>query len=119
MRHAMSDLVNLGCQHRLPATVDGSGTITLFVKDIFIFYFLRLYLFIFRGRKGERRRETSVCAWLPLARPPLGTWPAAQTSAPAWESNQRPFGLQAAAQSTEPHQPGLHTFHGSTFFTKH
>ena len=26
---------------------------------------------------------------------------------PDWESNQRPFGLQAGAQSTEPHQPGL------------
>ena len=25
---------------------------------------------------------------------------------PDWESNQRPFGLQAGAQSTEPHQPG-------------
>ena len=26
---------------------------------------------------------------------------------PDWESNQRPFGLQTSAQSTEPHQPGL------------
>ena len=26
---------------------------------------------------------------------------------PDWESNQRPFGLKASAQSTEPHQPGL------------
>ena len=26
---------------------------------------------------------------------------------PDWESNQRPFGLQAGTQSTEPHQPGL------------
>ena len=26
---------------------------------------------------------------------------------PDWESNQRPFGSQASAQSTEPHQPGL------------
>ena len=25
---------------------------------------------------------------------------------PDWESNQRPFVLQASAQSTEPHQPG-------------
>ena len=24
-----------------------------------------------------------------------------------WESNQRPFGSQARAQSAEPHQPGL------------
>ena len=28
---------------------------------------------------------------------------------PDWESNQLPFGLQASAQSTEPHQPGLTT----------
>ena len=27
---------------------------------------------------------------------------------PDWESNQHPFGLQAGAQSTEPHQPGLY-----------
>ena len=26
---------------------------------------------------------------------------------PDWELNQRPFGSQASAQSTEPHQPGL------------
>ena len=25
---------------------------------------------------------------------------------PDWELNQRPFGLQTGAQSTEPHQPG-------------
>ena len=29
---------------------------------------------------------------------------------PDWESNCRPFGLQAGAQSTEPHQPGNYTF---------
>ena len=48
---------------------------------------------------------------------------------PDWESNQRPFGSQASAQSTEPHQPGqqttfdmfdqsqplLHTLHKSFF----
>ena len=28
---------------------------------------------------------------------------------PDWESNQRPFGLQAGTQSTEPHQSG-HVF---------
>ena len=26
---------------------------------------------------------------------------------PDWESNSQPFGSQASAQSTEPHQPGL------------
>ena len=29
---------------------------------------------------------------------------------PDWEWNQRPFGLQAGAQSTEPHQPGFDSF---------
>ena len=29
---------------------------------------------------------------------------------PDWESNQWPFGLQASAQSTELHQPGLNYF---------
>ena len=29
---------------------------------------------------------------------------------PNWESNQQPFGPQAGAQSTEPHQPGQIAF---------
>ena len=29
---------------------------------------------------------------------------------PVWESNQRPFGSQAATQSNEPHQPGLKVY---------
>ena len=44
--------------------------------------------------------------WLPLTGPHWGPgrqpWPV-----PDWESNQRPFGSQASAQSTEPHQPRL------------
>ena len=49
--------------------------------------------------------------WLLLEHPLLGTWPATQACAPTgnrtnWESNQRPFGSQASAQSTEPHQLG-------------
>ena len=39
----------------------------------------------------------------------LATWPASQARALDWESNQQPFGLQAHAQSTELHQPGLKT----------
>ena len=47
--------------------------------------------------------------WLPLTHPsPLpGTWPAPQACARDWESNWQPFGVQAGAQSTEPHQSGL------------
>ena len=29
---------------------------------------------------------------------------------PDWESNWRPFGLQAGTKSIEPHQPGQHSF---------
>ena len=54
------------------------------------------------GRKGGR--ETSMCGCL-LCAPNWG--PAHNPGMfPSWESNQWPFGLQAAAQSTEPPQPG-------------
>ena len=48
-----------------------------------------------------------MCDWLwhtPYWEPDLACNPGMY---PDWESNQRPFGLQAGAQSTEPHQPGL------------
>ena len=56
----------------------------------------RFYLFIFRqgGREGEREGKKWDLACHP------GMFP-------DWESNWQPFGLQARAQSTEPHQPGL------------
>ena len=39
-------------------------------------------------------------------RPPTGDLVHNPGMCPDWESNQQPFGLQAGAQSTEPHQPG-------------
>ena len=39
--------------------------------------------------------------------PPPGNLAHNPGMCPDWESNQRPFGSQAGAQSTEPHQPGL------------
>ena len=38
-----------------------------------------IYLFLERGREGERERNINV--WLPLKCPLLGTWPAAQACA--------------------------------------
>ena len=73
-----------------------------------------VYLFTFKekGREGEREGEqhqfgrdtltgclSHALMW-DLARNP-GT-------CPDWESNWRPFCSQAAAQPTEPHQPGLY-----------
>ena len=36
-----------------------------------LFFFLRFYLFLERGKKGEKERHIHV--WLPLAHPLLGT----------------------------------------------
>ena len=38
--------------------------------------------------------------------PPTGDLACNPGVCPDWESNQRPFGSQASAQSTEPHQLG-------------
>ena len=42
--------------------------------------------------------------------PPTGDLARNPGICPDWESNQRPFGPQAGAQSTEPHQAGLGPF---------
>ena len=39
--------------------------------------------------------------------PPTGDLARNPGMCPDWESNLQPFGSQAGAQSTEPHQPGL------------
>ena len=53
-----------------------------------------------------RGRVTSMCGYLSHA-PHWGPGP--QTGmCPDRELNRQPFDSQASAQSTEPHQPGLH-----------
>ena len=75
---------------------------TSFLK-IYIFF---IYLFLEKGREGERERNINV--WLPLTHPILGSWPT--TQACALTGNQTSdSGSQASIQSTEPHQPGLRT----------
>ena len=56
-----------------------------------------------KGKEKERERNISV--WLPLVCPLLGDLAHNPGMCPDWESNCKPFGLQACAQSTEPHQP--------------
>ena len=53
------------------------------VKYFLMYFKKRYYLFIFREGKGGRKRgrETSMCGWLPLACPALGTWPTTQACA--------------------------------------
>ena len=56
----------------------------------------------------EGGREASMCGCL--------SWTPTEVLAhnpgvcPDWEPNWQPFGSQAGAQSTEPHQPGPHFF---------
>ena len=66
------------------------GTICTFPQD-FIYW--------------ERGRETSMCGC--LLHTPTGDLANNPGMCPDWESNRQPFGSQAGAQSTEPHQPGL------------
>ena len=61
---------------------------------------------MFREGKGGRKRgrETSVCDC--LSNTPPGDLARNLGMCPDWESNWRPFGLQAHSQSTELYQPG-------------
>ena len=76
------------------------------MNDFYISFFKKSYLFIFREGKGGRKRgrETSMCGY--LLSTPYGNLAHNPGMCPDWESNQQPFGLQAGAQSAEPHQPG-------------
>ena len=77
--------------------------------NFYIFLFLKdsIYLFLERWEGREKERERNINVRLPLARPLLGTWPATQAHALDWESNQQPFGLQAALNPlSHTSQPG-------------
>ena len=75
---------------------------------LFSFFLKDFHLFTFRQRlrKEEREGKKHYCVVVFHA-PPTGDLVCNPHMCPDWESNQRPFGLQASAQSTEPHQPGL------------
>ena len=67
----------------------------------------KIYLFIFRERRREGEKHQSVAS----RTPPTGHLARNPGMCPDRESNRQPFGSQASAQSTEPHNPGLvHTF---------
>ena len=71
-----------------------------------------VYLLIFREGEGRERNisvqeiHRSVTSHLP----PAGDLAGNPGICPDWESNARPLSSQAAAQSTEPHQPGPELF---------
>ena len=56
------------------------------------------------GRKGEKHQYVVTSHT-----PPTGDLACNPGMCPDWELNQRPFDSKAGTQSTEPHQPGLHS----------
>ena len=70
-------------------------------------FFKKKNLFILREREreGEREGEKHQCVVASHA-PPTGDLAHNPGMCPDWESNLRPFALQAHTQSTELHQPG-------------
>ena len=71
-----------------------------------VFDFLRFYLFILeRGREGEREEKKYRCV-VASHGPLVGDLAQNPGTRPDWESNWQPFGSQAGAQSTKPHEPG-------------
>ena len=68
-----------------------------------------MYLFFReRGREEEREEEKHQCV-VAFHMPPTGDLACKSVICPDWELNQRPFGMQAGTQSTEPHQQGLNS----------
>ena len=72
-----------------------------------IFFLDFIYLFLHRGEGRKKERERNINVWLPLMCPPTRDLARTPGMCPDCESNWRPFGSQACAQSTDPHQPGL------------
>ena len=63
------------------------------------------YLFLERGREGEREGEKHRCV-VASCTPPTRDLALNPDMCPDWELNRQPLGLQTSTQSTEPHQPG-------------
>ena len=80
-------------------------------KRLYHDFLKRFYLFIFREREmegGRERKKQQHADWsVASLTPPTGDLAYNPGTWPDLVSNQQPLGLQAKAQSTEPHHPGL------------
>ena len=77
----------------------------MFWDRIFIKYYI-YFIFRQRRRKGEKEGEKYQRA-IASCTSPTGDLAHHPGMCPDWELNLWPFGLQAGAQFTEPHQPRL------------
>ena len=68
-----------GLQAYFPEAISVFCLLPKFFKTYTCVYFT--YLFLERGREGERERERNINVWLSLTRPILGTWPVPQECA--------------------------------------
>ena len=97
----------IGTEVLSPPHLAGGGvvlSVAYIINDISL-NFLKI-LFIFRERRREGEKHRSVASHTP----PTGDLACNPGMHPDQESNRRHFGLQAGAQPTEPHQPGLTFF---------
>ena len=82
-------------------------SLSLLSEEIqFSFFSFSFFLFIERGRRGEREGEKHQCVVASHV-PTTGDLACDPGMCSDWDLNQEPFGSQADTQSTEPHQPGL------------
>ena len=86
----------------------------MILKKNFFLHFIYLF-FRERGREEERERKKHQCV-VASHTSPTGDLAHNPGMCPDWESNQWPFGSQAGAQSTEPHQPGLEKIFEKIFY---
>ena len=82
---------------------------TNFIVYKVYFHFFICFIFRKRGKEAERGGKKHQCV-VASRTIPTGDLASNPGMCPEWESNQRPFGLQASTESTEPHQPGLFSF---------
>ena len=78
---------------------------------LFLSYFKRFHLFMFRekGREGERKREKHQCV-VASHMPLTGDLACDPGMCSDWDLNWQPFGLQDRTQPTELYQAGLFFF---------
>ena len=72
-----------------------------------------IYLSISRETGREREKEGEKHQCVVASHTPTRNPACNPGTCPDWELNWRPFGSEASAQSTEPHQPGLNMFTSS------
>ena len=102
--HAVGTLIGIALN--LCVALGGEDTLLILPVHRCFLFFLRFYfyyLFLERGREQGGEKHQCVVA---SRTPPTGDLAHNPGLCPDWESNWRPFGLQAGTQSIEPPQPG-------------